>query len=336
MCTSIYTKTTAGDYLLSRTMDFSYPLDPAPVYIPKGYSWTSSVDHSVTHQVMHPFIGAGRKMGETYFVADGVNEHGIAAAELYLPGDAVYQKEIHPAKQNLAPHEMILWILGNVRSIEELEQLLPNIVLIEAPVPELNIITPLHWIVSDDQGRCVVIEPTEATLRIKENPVGVMTNTPLLEWHINNLRNYLNTRPQQYAPVKFGDFEATPFSQGTGTLGLPGGYTPPERFIRAAFFKEHIVPAKNEAEGVRNAYHILDTVRIPKGIVINTEGASDYSLYAGSMCTTSRTYYYNSYDNHQIAKVVLDDTLKQETEPVVFDYPEADDQFITIPIKSRD
>ncbi|WP_326716637.1 YhgE/Pip family protein [Vagococcus jeotgali] len=103
-----------------------------------------------------------------------------------------------------------------------------------------------------------------------------------------------------------------------GVDQLPGGYTPPERFVRAAFFKEHTNQAVNEIDGVSNAYHILATVRIPKGVVVTPEKQEDYSLYVGSMCNESRTYYYNGYDNNQIAKATITDELLEKTEPVIF------------------
>lgn len=317
MCTSIFLKTKDGHNLLSRTMDYSIPLDPNPTFIPRHYPWKSIVEGK-TFDNNYGFIGAGRVIGPIYSVADGVNEKGLSIAELYLPGDAKYQAKEDNSKINLAPHEFILYILGNCASVEEVKEVIGNINLVDRPVPLLDFVTPLHWIVTDASGECGVIEPTTKTLHMKKNPVGVMTNTPQLEWHINNLRNYLHVRPKQYEPVKFGDYEAHAFSQGTGTLGLPGGFTPPERFVRAAFFKEHIKPAENEIEGVSNAYHILSTVRIPKGLVIDEKGQSDYSQYVGTMCNTSLTYYFNTYDNNQICKVQLTDKLLQEKEPVTF------------------
>ena len=326
MCTSIFTKTLDDNYILARTMDFSYPLNPDPVYIPRNYAWTSGADDK-ERTVDYGFIGAGRCLGATYFVADGVNEHGLSAAELYLPGEVQYQDYTESGKNNLAPHEIILWLLGNCKSVDDVEAGIANINIVDTPVPVLNFTTPLHWIITDTTGRCVVIEPTEKELRIKENPVGVMTNPPLLEWHIENLRNYLDVRPKQYDSATFGEFTANAFSQGTGTSGLPGGYTPPERFVRAAFFKEHIEPAKNEAMGINNAYHILNTVRIPKGVVVKTDGSEDYSLYVGCMCNNSKSYYFTSYDNYQITKLTLDDELLAKTEPVVFKYDSENEAF---------
>ncbi|MBQ0140009.1 MAG: choloylglycine hydrolase family protein [Kurthia sp.] len=317
MCTSISIETADGKHLLARTMDFSFPLEPNPIYIPRNYQWNSSVE-GIEFQHIYGFIGAGRKLDETYFVADAVNEKGLAMAELYLPGEVVYAQEGSDQRINLAPHEFILWVLGNFGSISEVEQALGDVRLVEKEAPVLNFVTPLHWILTDDTGKCVVIEPTEDRLKMKENPVGVMTNTPLLEWHIANLNNYLHVRPKQFEAVSFGNYQAHAFSQGTGTAGLPGGFSPPDRFVRAAFFKEHIQPAANEEEGVMNAHHILNTVRIPKGVVVTSEGALDYSQYVGVLCNESRSYYFSSYTQYQISQLSLTAELLASTEVIQF------------------
>ncbi|MFC4770572.1 choloylglycine hydrolase family protein [Enterococcus hermanniensis] len=317
MCTSIFIATKDNKHLLARTMDFSYPLGASPLYIPRNHTWSSDSDHK-SWQNSLGFLGTGEQLEDNYFVSDGVNEAGISVAELYLPGEVVYQKEIDPAKLNFRPHEFIMWILGNVHSLDELKKQLETINLVNQPVPELGFITPLHWIITDANGRSVVIEPTETTLHFKENPVNVMTNTPTLEWHIQNLRNYLNVQPMQFAPVEFGDYEAQAFSQGTGTSGLPGGYTPPERFVRAAFFKEKIDEAANEDEGVMNALNILETVSIPKGIVVKQTGEEDYSQFISIMCNESQTLYYKDYASNGITKVSMTEELLNQTDVKIF------------------
>lgn len=93
MCTSIFLETKDNKHLLARTMDFSFPLDFDVVYLPKKNEWVSEADKE-KHQSKYGMLGAGRLLGTSYFVADGVNEHGLAIAELYLPQKAVYQKEL--------------------------------------------------------------------------------------------------------------------------------------------------------------------------------------------------------------------------------------------------
>ena len=83
MCTSIVIKTEDNKHILSRTMDFSKPLNPDPVFIPRNYNWGSDADKT-NYKVQYGFAGAGRKLANTYFVENGVNEQGLEIVEFYL------------------------------------------------------------------------------------------------------------------------------------------------------------------------------------------------------------------------------------------------------------
>ncbi|HFT5944974.1 TPA: choloylglycine hydrolase family protein [Listeria monocytogenes] len=317
MCTSFVLETLDGKHLLSRTMDFAFILEANPTISPRNYGWKSSTD-GANYINRYAFVGAGREL-DKYIFADGLNEEGLSCASLYLPGEAVCAPAPVEGKINLAPQEFLLWLLGTCATIKDVEAKLSVINLVDQPVPLLGITTPLHWIFTDKSGRCVVIEPTETSLRIKENPVGVMTNTPRIEWHIENLRNYTGLQATQLAPVKFGEYMAKPFSQGTGTSKLPGGYTPPERFVRAAYLKENIIKAKNEEEAITNVWYVLNSVRIPNGAVIKESGDPDFTQYVASMCSESKTYYFTSYENNQINSVTLSkEVIENMKEPTTY------------------
>ncbi|MEA4956654.1 putative protein YxeI [bioreactor metagenome] len=316
MCTSIFTKTEDNKHFLARTMDFSFPLEGNPVFLPRDYNWHVFGKEMTNKYAM---LGTGRGIAGNYIFTDGINEHGLAMAELYLPGEASYNKKEIKGKNNLAPWEFLNWVLGNYKSIKDLEKDLKNIRLIDKEVPILNKSIPLHYIFADKTGKVVVIEPTGGELKFKENPVGVMTNTPNLEWHTQNLRNYLGIQPKQFSSKKYGEFTATPFSQGTGTSHLPGSFTPADRFVRAAFFKEYINKAKNEEEGVTNIWQILSTVRIPKGIVIEDSEGEDFTQYLAAMCLENRSFYFTSYENNQITKAELTDELIDNGDIVIFE-----------------
>ncbi|HAB7558986.1 TPA_asm: linear amide C-N hydrolase [Listeria monocytogenes] len=317
MCTSFVLETLDGKHLLSRTMDFAFILEANPTINPRNYGWKSSTD-GANYINRYAFVGAGREL-DKYIFADGLNEEGLSCASLYLPGEAVYAPAPVEGKINLAPQEFLLWLLGTCATIKDVEAKLSVINLVDQPVPLLGITTPLHWIFTDKSGRCVVIEPTETSLRIKENPVGVMTNTPRIEWHIENLCNYTGLQATQLAPVKFGKYMAKPFSQGTGTSKLPGGYTPPERFVRAAYLKENIIKAKNEEEAITNVWYVLNSVRIPNGAVIKESGDPDFTQYVASMCSESKTYYFTSYENNQINSVTLSkEVIENMKEPTTY------------------
>ena len=80
----------------------------------------------------------------------------------------------------------------------------------------------------------MVIEYVNGAAHVYDNPIGVFTNSPAFDWHITNLRNYVNLSPINVAPVKLSGKTLKGLGQGSGLLGLPGDYTPPSRFVRAA------------------------------------------------------------------------------------------------------
>lgn len=79
-------------------------------------------------------MGIGRNLG-TYLFADGLNEAGLACASLYFQGYAEYSDAIIPDHINLAPHEIVGWLMTNFATLEE----------VKAAISRLNIdSTPLR------------------------------------------------------------------------------------------------------------------------------------------------------------------------------------------------
>lgn len=95
-----------------------------------------------------------------------------------------------------------------------------------------------------------------------------MANSPDFHWHITNLRNYINVSPKQQSKVYWENVYLTPFGQAAGTINLPGGFTSPERFVRTAFLKTHTEIPKNRFKAIMTCFHIMNSVSIPKGIVL--------------------------------------------------------------------
>ncbi len=66
-------------------------------------------------------------------------------------------------------------------------------------------------------------------------------------------------------PHAIGNMSLSSFGGGSAMIGLPGDFTPPSRFVRAAFF-QNTAPQKPDAEGfVFTAFHILGSMEIPIG-----------------------------------------------------------------------
>lgn len=313
MCTAITLQSIQRENFFGRTMDFSYPIEPGLYVIPKNYEWYSLITMKKCID-RYSFICIGQETDDMLGFFDGVNERGFAAAVLYFPGYAYYDLPIKN-KEPIASLDFLHYILGRCGSIAELNALLENICIAGLPDPVTQIAAPLHWIATDRSGKCVVIEQTKIGLKIVNNPVGVMANSPDFHWHMTNLRNYMNVSVAQQEEVYWENISLTPFGQASGTINLPGGFTSPERFVRTVFLKTHVQTPKNRSEAIMACFHIMNSVSIPKGIVLTDRGTYDYTKYTAFINTNTCEYYFKTYENNQIITASLMDHYTYSTQP---------------------
>lgn len=299
MCTAITLNDAQNHHYFGRTMDFSYPLEPSIYSCPKNYILKNSYS-SIEIKNKYSFMGIGQKLSHVIF-ADGVNEKGVSVATLYFPGFASYPLPTTPySKYYIDSLDLVNFLLGNCATVEEAYSLLQSVSIIGVQDSITNSIAPLHWIVTDQTGNCMVIESEKDGLHLFSNPIGVLSNSPNFEWHATNLRNYMNLSPFQFEKTNWNSISLSPFGQGTGGFGLPGDYTPPSRFVRASFLKTHIIPPQTLEESITSFFHIMESVSIPKGIVITQRGTNDYTQYTSFIDLQNSSYYFKTYENSQI------------------------------------
>lgn len=321
MCTSITFKTDDHVNMLARTMDFALLLAPVMTVIPRNFSW-QSIYERVSPEPQFAFAGLSRSFdGENYVFADGINEAGLACAVLYFPGYASYTNSVAEGKDNLAPHEVVQWILTSFNNLDAVKTAVMNVNLVETPLPFLGTTPPLHWIVTDESGASIVIEPLEDGIKVYDNPIGVMTNSPDFNWHLTNIRNYIGIRPKQLDDITVNGVTFKPFGQAAGTFGLPGDFTPPARFIRTVFNRNAMRKITGEEEAIKAVYHILANVDIPRGSVITAQDSYDFTQHTSCMVCQSRTYYFKTYDNNQLNKLELMKENLDGSEPLTWPVP---------------
>src|SRR6201999_1968042 len=153
----------------------------------------------------------------------------------------------------------------------------------------------VHFVVHDASGKSIVIEYVGGKLHVYDNPLGVVTNSPSFDWHITNLRNYVNFSMTNVPAVKLGSMSLQPFGAGSGMLGLPGDFTPPSRFVRAVAFVNTMIAPKDAAEAVSAASTMLNNFDIPKGLV--REGTAEdfhlgYTQWSVIADMSHKVYYY--------------------------------------------
>ena len=128
----------------------------------------------------------------------------------------------------------------------------------------MGLLAPVHAVVHDASGKSIVIEYVDGKLNVYDNPLGVITNSPGFDWHMTNLRNYVNFSFNNHPPIQLGSVKLEPFGQGSGMLGMPGDFTPPSRFVRAVAFSQSVLQPKTGDDAVLTAFHILNNFDIPK------------------------------------------------------------------------
>lgn len=301
MCTGITYKN--GEFYFGRTLDLEYSFGEQVVITPRNYSL--SFTEEKTQNTHYGMIGMANAREGYPLYAEAVNEKGLCMAGLNFPGNAYYQKS-QKGKNNVASFEIIPWVLGKCANIQEVKEKLKEINITDTAFSTSMQPVPLHWMIADKEG-CLVLEATKKGVQIYENPFGVLTNNPPFEYHRSNVCNYLNLTsayPQNHFTK---EVDILPYSQGMGSIGLPGDMSSASRFIRAAFMKFNSKCDKKEAADVAQVFHILDNVSMVRGTVITEDGKYDFTRYSCCMNPKRGCYYYKTYENSHIQVVKMDE-----------------------------
>ena len=305
MCTAMTLQSRSKEVFFGRTMDFSHDIIPQFYIIPSSNVWNNNLNQK-QFQVSYQFIGLGQELDGILGFFDGVNEKGFAAAALYFAGYAEYNTNSnYKSTEPIASIDFLHYILGRCASVNDLPSLLREITIVGVPDPVTNTIAPLHWIATDRSGACVVIEPTKRGLELIINPIGIMANSPNIQWHMTNLRNYTEVSPTQTEEVTWDTISLTPFGQAGGTIPLPGGFTSPERFVRTSYLKSHLPVPTDSTEAIAACFHIMESVSIPKGAVITSRNTYDYTKYTAFINTNTCEYFYKTYDDISVTRTGL-------------------------------
>ena len=300
MCTAVTYKT--KDHYFGRNLDLEYSYQETITITPRNYVFRfRKMDAMKCHFAM---IGMAH-IAEGYpLYYDATNEKGLSIAGLNFPEHADYRPYCE-GKDNVTPYELIPWLLGQCATVSEAENLLERINLLHEAFSNDLPLTPLHWIISDKE-RSVTLEPVATGIRVYDNPVGILTNSPTFDYHMFQLNNYMKLTNRDPKNTFSGGKDHLPlktYSRGMGAIGLPGDASSMSRFVRAAFVKLNSVSGNSERESVSQFFHILKSVEMQRGCVRLGKELYEITIYS-SCCNTDRgIYYYAAYDNSRIYAV---------------------------------
>lgn len=320
MCTGIRFTDTAGSMYFGRNLDWTQGygervvVAPPAAQVPAAFRRPGDLDAQHAHTV----IGMG-------IIAEGIplyfdcgNDAGLAVAGLNFPQSACCADPaaVQPDATNVAAYEFPFWIARNFATLDEVRQALAQTVVVAKPVSPQLPVAKLHWLIGDATGS-IVVECLEEGLRVWENDVDVLTNEPNFGWHRQNIRNYLMLSGAEPAATTWDRAQLAPFGSGMGLQGMPGDYSGPARFVKAAFVNSHYPAQSEEGANVTRLFRTLGSVAVPMGAAQMPDGSSEITLYTSCFAAASCTYYHATYDDPQIRAYPLSAYDLSGVEPFV-------------------
>jgi choloylglycine hydrolase len=307
-CTGIQLTAKDGGVVAARTLEFGIDLQSNVLVIPAGTAFTGTLPNGgagIRYTTKYGMVGANG--ADMTVIVDGINDQGLYVGLFYFPGTASYSDATaETAARGMAPWEYGTWLLGNFATVDEVRANFDKVVLTPVVLDLMKQVPGVHFVVHDRSGKAVAIEPLEKTLRLFDNPFGVMTNSPSFDWHMTNLRNYINLSPKNVGHIDVGTVKLEQFGSGSGMHGLPGDFTPPSRFVRAVAFSKTAIPSNTAQQSVVQAFHILNDFDIPLGSVreiVDGQVVPEYTTWTAASDLKNLRWHFRTFADQTIHSV---------------------------------
>lgn len=215
-------------------------------------------------------------------VTEGMNEKGLSVSANTLR-KSVYESH-KAAKPIVLWWDVVPYLLENFGTVKEAIDGLRHVAVAGPPdAPETVCGTGacFHWALADATGNSAVVEFLKGKMHVWEGRaehVGVMTNDPDLDWHMTNLDQYVNLRPDwpgSNDPItqhlKIGNHPGV-YGHGFNLHGMPGDGSPASRFVRMFYLREYAMTNYPEAmaskeSAITLATGLLNNAYLVKGTI---------------------------------------------------------------------
>lgn len=299
MCTAA-TYATKNHYF-GRNLDYEFSYGEEVVIIPRYFPF--DLRNGQTLNPHYAIIGIAYVANEFPLLYDAINEKGLGMAGLNFVGNAAYN-DPKKTKDDIAQFEFLPWILGQCNNVAEAKALLAKINLTNVAFSEQLPPSDLHWMIYDGKDT-IVVESVADGLKIYDNPAGVLTNNPPFPEQLFRLNDYMHLSAASPENTFDPKLPLQTYSRGMGGLGLPGDLSSGSRFVKAAFTRAHSLSADDELSSVSQFFHILHSVDQQNGCCDLGNDKYEHTLYSDCYNLEEGTFYYTTYNNHQISSVSL-------------------------------
>ncbi len=315
-CTGIRLKAQDGSTVYGRTMEWgAFDLNSRVAIVPRGHKFVGLTPDGLNGKrwaAKYGFVALDMLKRDVF--ADGMNEKGLTAGLFYHPGFAVYAKyDPTKAGDTITAADMVAYILSRFATIAEVESALPKVRVVAVKEESIGKPVDAHWMVTEPSGKSIVIEYKAGRPRIFQNPLGVITNAPTYDWHMTNLRNYVNLSPVALPAKQIKDLNFAPLGGGSGMIGLPGDFTPPSRMVRAVAWSQTHRPLPDSNEAIYELFRILDNFNVPLGAAEGSnqaaaklKGMRSSTIWTSAWDLANQELYFHTQNNRRVRRVRLD------------------------------
>ncbi|QLG88749.1 linear amide C-N hydrolase [Chitinibacter bivalviorum] len=311
-CTGITLQAQDGAYIFARTQEWgTFDLRSRVTIIPRNYALQTTLEDGKKGVGWKTKYGVvGLDVVEKDYLIDGMNEKGLTVNLFYQEGYTEYAK-YDPSKAATSIPVLALapYLLSNFQSIDEVRAAMAKLNVIGVRVEAIGGVPPVHLMVTDHTGKAVVIEFTNGITKLHDAPLGIVTNGPNYDWHINNLLNYTSLDvPLPHR--KADDIKSLKFGAGARLFGLPGDLTSPSRFLRAAAYASTARKTVDGPETMYEAFRILDNFNLTVGTAaaegggeVNQEGMRSSTIWTTAYDTKNLVLQYHTQHNRRIRQL---------------------------------
>jgi choloylglycine hydrolase len=287
--------------VVGRTMEFPDAMEAKMTVLPRGYEGTGTGQHGSGLRWTSEYGLVGMNaFGQPGAFTDAMNEKGLYAGLLYMPGFCEYTaaEGADPATL-MSVVDAVAYVLGVSATVDEAANAMARATVWPCVFGPFGFAPPAHLVLHDAAGKSAVIEWRDGEMVVFDNPLGVACNWPHLDWHLTNLRNYVSLSDKNPAPISIDGVELSAMGQGPGMNGLPGDSSSPSRFVRAVALTASLRPVADGRELENTALHILNNFDIPAGFIRENDDPArdDHTLWSSIANLSELRYIIRTYDN---------------------------------------
>lgn len=277
----------AGDSVTAtgRTLDWRTPIPTTLRVFPRGEQRVSYDDPSVAMSWRSKYASV-TALGYDMGVAEGMNEKGLVANALYLPG-SVYARPDDKRKR-MSSSVWPLYFLDNFATVDEaVEQMRKDEFYIYAPPMPDGSAATLHIALSDVGGNVAVMEYKDGELQITVGPqYNVLTNAPYFaeQLAVNNYWKNIG-----------------------GMHMLPGTNRSSDRFARASFYSSLLPRTLSHRLGLAGVFGVIRNCAVPMCISVPDQPEISTTQWFSLSDQTDCTYYFQLTESPSVVWINLRD-----------------------------